>query len=83
MIGGGAVYAAFLPHADRLVVTEVDLDRRRRHLGPRDRSGLAARPTRTPAEGWSASATGLRLRGRREYGARGVDGDGRTLARLE
>ena len=26
MIGGGAVYAAFLPHADRLVVTDVDLD---------------------------------------------------------
>ena len=25
VIGGGAVYTAFLPHADRLVVTEVDL----------------------------------------------------------
>ena len=25
VIGGGAVYAAFLPHADRLVVTDVDL----------------------------------------------------------
>ena len=24
VIGGGAVYAAFLPHADRLVVTDVD-----------------------------------------------------------
>ena len=24
VIGGGAVYTAFLPHADRLVVTEVD-----------------------------------------------------------
>ena len=25
VIGGGAVYAAFLPHADRLVVTDVDV----------------------------------------------------------
>ena len=33
VIGGGAVYAAFLPHADRLVVTDVDVRGRGGHLG--------------------------------------------------
>jgi dihydrofolate reductase len=59
VIGGGAVYTAFLPHADRLVVTEVDLkvdgDTWAPTIGPE------WTPTdRTPAEGWSESATGLR-----------------------
>ncbi|MFL6095727.1 MAG: dihydrofolate reductase [Blastococcus sp.] len=58
VIGGGAVYAAFLPHADRLVVTEVDLRV----------DGDTWAPTlgtdwqlidRTPDEGWAESATGL------------------------
>jgi len=60
VIGGGAVYAAFLPHADRLVVTDVDVsvdgDTFAPDLGPE------WRPTvRTPAGGWALSeASGLR-----------------------
>jgi len=58
VIGGGVVYAAFLPHADRLVVTEVDLEA----------DGDTWAPTigpewtltgRTPDDGWAESATGL------------------------
>ena len=59
MIGGGAVYAAFLPHADRLVVTDVDDAVAGRHVG----AGLGPdwqRVTRTPEEGWSPSSSGLR-----------------------
>jgi dihydrofolate reductase len=60
VIGGGAVYAAFLPHADRLVVTDVDTvvvgDTRAPALG----DGWV-RTSRTPAEGWSVSSSaGLR-----------------------
>jgi dihydrofolate reductase len=59
VIGGGAVYAEFLPHADRLVVTDVDLevdaDTWAPPIGPE-----WERVDRTPAEGWSTSASGLR-----------------------
>jgi dihydrofolate reductase len=60
VIGGGAVYAAFLPHADRLVVTDVDLavdgDTWAPPLGPDWR-----RVSRTPEEGWATSSSaGLR-----------------------
>jgi dihydrofolate reductase len=58
VIGGGAVYAAFLPHADRLVVTEVDT-----HVeGDTWAPAIGAewtRTDRTPDDGWSISATGL------------------------
>ena len=58
VIGGGAVYTAFLPHADRLVVTEVDLrvdgDTWAPDLGPEWQ-----RTDRRPDEGWAESATGL------------------------
>jgi dihydrofolate reductase len=59
VIGGGAVYAAFLPHADRLVVTEVDVDVDGDTWAPRVGDGwrLAGR---TPAEDWTTSASGLR-----------------------
>jgi dihydrofolate reductase len=61
IIGGGAVYAAFLPHACEVVVTEVDArlpgDTWAPELGPGWGSG--ARP---PAEGWSTSVSGLRFR---------------------
>jgi dihydrofolate reductase len=57
VIGGGAVYAAFLPHADRLVVTEVDVlvegDTWAPELGPEWH-----RAARTPEEGWSVSSSG-------------------------
>ncbi|MCW2579864.1 MAG: folA [Blastococcus sp.] len=58
VIGGGAVYTAFLPYAHRVVVTEVDL---RVEDGDTWAPALAdgwrcAR--RTPAEGWSTSTPG-------------------------
>jgi dihydrofolate reductase len=60
VIGGGAVYAAFLSHADRLVVTDVDLDVAGDTWAPRLDGGWT-RTSRTPAEGWSVSAaSGLR-----------------------
>ncbi len=59
VIGGGAVYEAFLPHAQRLVVTDVDLlvegDTWAPAIGPEWR--LVAR---TPDEGWSRSSSGPR-----------------------
>ncbi|MGY1644504.1 dihydrofolate reductase [Geodermatophilus sp. SYSU D00703] len=59
VIGGGRVYAAFLPHADRLVVTDVDTqvdgDTWAPAPGPEWRQ-----VSRDPAEGWSTSVTGLR-----------------------
>lgn len=59
VIGGGAVYAAFLPHADRLVVTHVDLlvegDTWAPALGADWRQ-----VARTPQEAWSTSSSGLR-----------------------
>ncbi len=59
VIGGGVVYAAFLPHADRLVVTEVDT------LVDGDTWAPAighdwTRVSRTPDDGWALSSTGLR-----------------------
>ena len=60
VIGGGAVYAAFLPHADRLVVTDVDVavdgDTWAPAIGAEWR--LAGR---TPDQGWDLSpSSGLR-----------------------
>ena len=59
VIGGGAVYAEFLPHAGRLVVTDVDLavdaDTWAPAIGPEWH-----REHRDPAEGWSTSSSGLR-----------------------
>jgi len=58
VIGGGAVYSAFLPHADRLVVTEVDLQVDGDTWAPA--IGTAWQRTgRTPDDGWAESATGL------------------------
>jgi dihydrofolate reductase len=59
VIGGGAVYAAFLPHADRLVVTDVDTAVQGDTWAPDLGSGWQ-RVARTPEEGWSASSSGLR-----------------------
>jgi dihydrofolate reductase len=60
VIGGGAVYAAFLRHADRLVITEVDTQVDGDTWAPLLDDGWA-RASRTPAEGWSASVSaGLR-----------------------
>jgi dihydrofolate reductase len=58
VIGGGAVYDAFLAHADRLVVTEVDLAVDGDTWAPV--IGRGWQPvSRTPDHGWSRSSTGL------------------------
>ncbi|WP_138760683.1 dihydrofolate reductase [Modestobacter altitudinis] len=61
VIGGGGVYASFLPHADEVVVTEVDAalpgDTWAPPLGPEWLPGA-----RVPAVGWAGSAAGLRFR---------------------
>jgi dihydrofolate reductase len=60
VIGGGAVYAAFLPHADRLVVTDVDVAVEGDTWAPAIGTGwrLAGR---TPEQGWDvSSSSGLR-----------------------
>jgi dihydrofolate reductase len=59
VIGGGAVYAAFLPHADRLVVTDVDLDVDGDTWAPPIGAEWAV-VRRDPAEGWHASSSGPR-----------------------
>ena len=60
VIGGGQVYAAFLPHADRLVVTEVDLLVDGDTWAPPIDDGWR-QEARTPAEGWTTSSSGLRF----------------------
>lgn len=62
VIGGGQVYAGLVDVADRLEVTEIDLD------VPGDAFAPAVDPARwtpdavDPADGWHTSATGLRYR---------------------
>jgi len=60
VIGGGTVYAAFLPHADRLVVTDVDVLVEGDTWAPAIGSEWV-RVARTPAEGWATSASGPRF----------------------
>ena len=60
VIGGGAVYAAFLPHADRLVVTDVDVVVDGDTWAPRVGDDWRLE-VRTPAEGWTTSSSGLRF----------------------
>jgi dihydrofolate reductase len=59
VIGGGRVYAAFLAHADRVVVTDVDTLVEGDTWAPALGAGWQ-RVARDPAEGWSTSTTGLR-----------------------
>ena len=73
VIGGGRVYAAFLPHADRVVVTDVDTavdgDTWAPQLGAE-----WARVSRAPRTGWAASTTGLRY-AVSEYAREATDAD--------
>jgi dihydrofolate reductase len=58
-IGGARVYAAFLPHASSVVVTQIDASFPADTWAPALDDGW--RPgSRTPAHGWSTSSTGLR-----------------------
>jgi len=59
VIGGGAVYSAFLPHADRAVVTDIDTDVAGDTWAP-PLSGWQLQE-RSPADGWTVSSTGLRF----------------------
>jgi dihydrofolate reductase len=87
VIGGAAVYAAFLPHAGRLVVTDVDLAVDGDTRAPVLDAGWR-RVTRIPDDGWATSATGPRYavsdyrravpeRGRHPAAATGAPADGR------
>jgi dihydrofolate reductase len=59
VIGGGRVYAAFLPHADRVVVTDVDTEVEGDTWAPALGPGWV-RVSRSPGTGWATSTTGLR-----------------------
>jgi dihydrofolate reductase len=59
VIGGGAVYAAFLPYADRLVITDVDVLVEGDTWAPALGNGWQ-QVSRTPDDGWSVSSSGLR-----------------------
>ena len=59
VIGGAEVYAAFLPHASRLVVTDVDLAVDGDTRAPVPDAGWR-RVARTPEDGWATSSSGLR-----------------------
>jgi dihydrofolate reductase len=61
VIGGGAVYAAFLPHADEVVLTEVETDVPGDTWAPA-LGGDWQLGTRVPGTGWAGSAGGLRFR---------------------
>src|SRR4051812_24990929 len=61
VIGGGAVYAAFLPHAEEVVVTEVDVQLPGDTWAPTLDGGWVP-GGRVPGAGWSPSAGGPRFR---------------------
>jgi dihydrofolate reductase len=61
VVGGGAVYAAFLPHAEEVVVTEVDAEFPGDTWAPRLDPGWVP-AQRVPEEGWLTSSSGLRFR---------------------
>jgi dihydrofolate reductase len=61
VIGGGAVYAAFLPHADEIVITEVDARLPGDTWAPPLGSDWVP-AARVPEAGWAESSAGLRFR---------------------
>jgi dihydrofolate reductase len=62
VIGGGQVYAAFLADADRLEVTEVDVDVPGDAHAPAVDLEVWTVDAVDPASGWHTSSTGLRYR---------------------
>jgi dihydrofolate reductase len=80
VIGGGAVYDAFLPPADRIVITDVDTLVAGDTWAPVLDDGWV-RASRVPDQGWSPSVSGLRYTVseyvRSAAGGTGSDGDGR------
>jgi dihydrofolate reductase len=61
VIGGGQVYSAAMPHADRLVVTELATAFDGDTAAPQV-DGSWAVADRQPQQGWNASSTGLLYR---------------------
>jgi dihydrofolate reductase len=61
--GGAAVYAAALKHAERLCITDVDLDVGGDVHAPVVPAGWVE-VSRDPADGWRTSSTGIRYRWR-------------------
>lgn len=61
VIGGGGVYREALPRADRLVVTEIDLEVAGDTTAPAVPEDFALTAA-DPAEGWRTAASGLRYR---------------------
>ena len=61
VIGGAQIYGAFMPLADRLEVTQIDVVVAGDTLAPTLGAGWRLR-RRSPEEGWSTSSTGLRFR---------------------
>ncbi len=61
VIGGAAVYAAALPHAQRAVVTELEQAFEGDRVAPEIPAGWATAGV-LPASGWRESSTGLRFR---------------------
>ncbi|MFI2752709.1 dihydrofolate reductase [Cellulomonas sp. P22] len=63
VIGGGALYASALEHADRLEVTEVDVHVEGDAFAPEIDPAVWTRTATDPAEGWHTSdADGVRFR---------------------
>ena len=77
VIGGGEVYAAFLPHAADAVVTELDLQVSGDTFAPVLGDGWAP-AARVPDGGWLTSASGLRYRV--SWWRRDVPSDGGDIA---
>lgn len=74
VVGGAEVYAAVMPRADRLEITDVDVVVGRGTRAP-EVLGSWQEVARTPQEGWATSSTGLRYRFR---SLRRAPGDGGT-----
>lgn len=62
VIGGGQVYAALVDEADRLEITEIDLDVAGDAVAPPVDPDVWTTDVVDPAEGWRTSTTGLRYR---------------------
>jgi dihydrofolate reductase len=60
VIGGGGVYAGFLPHAAEVVTTEIDAAFPGDTFAPALDAGWQ-RAARVPGEGWLRSSSGLRF----------------------
>ena len=61
IVGGGRVYRDAMPHADRLEITDLDLDASGDTTAPEVADASWQTVARDPQEGWHVSRTGLRF----------------------